>query len=71
MIDPKLVDVEFEFDGLSSDIKEDDLVYAGAKTLPSEFYIDRSEWDDRIREHEKHKSSADFFSGRFTKRKLL
>lgn len=66
MIDPKLVDVEFEFDGLSSDIKEDDLVYAGAKRLPSEFYVDRSEWDDRIREHEKHKSSADFFSGRFT-----
>ena len=56
MIDPKLVDVEFEFDGLASDIKEDDLLYAGAKRLPSEFYIDRSEWDDRIREHEKHKS---------------
>ena len=66
MIDSKLIDVEFEFDGLSADIKEEDLLYAGAKRLPSEFYIDRSEWDDRIREHEKHKSSADFFSGRFT-----
>ena len=66
MIDPNLIDVEFEFDGLSSDIKEDELLYAGAKRLPDDFYIDRSEWDDRIREHEKYKSSADFFSGRFT-----
>ena len=66
MIDPKLIDIDFKFDGLSGDILEQDLLYAGAKSFPDKFLVDRSEWDDRIRENDKHKSSADYFSGRFT-----
>jgi len=66
MINPKLIDVEFEFDGMVSEVTEQELIYAGAKSFPDEFLVDRSEWSDRIREHEKNKSSADYFSGRFT-----
>ena len=66
MIDPKLIDVEFEWDGLLVDPSERELYYAGAKSFPDKFLIGRSEWDDRINEHEKNQSSADYFSGRFT-----
>ena len=66
MIDPKLIDVTFEFDGMQEVPPDDEMLHAGLKYLPDSFYIPRSEWDDRIREHEKNKSSADYFSGRFT-----
>ena len=58
MIDKKLIDVRFEFDGLIADTTLDEMHYAGAKPFPDKFFIERSEWDDRINEHEKHKSSA-------------
>jgi len=66
MIDPKQIDVEFSFDGMQEVPPDDEMLHAGLKYLPDSFYIPRSEWDDRIREHEKNKSSADYFSGRFT-----
>ena len=66
MIDKKLIDVRFEFDGLVADPTIREMEYAGAKPFPDKFLIERSEWDDRINEHEKHKSSAEEFSGRFT-----
>ena len=66
MIDPKLIDVEFEFDGLTNDPTEQDLLYAGAKPFPQDLLIDRSEWDDRIAELDKRKAWAEDYSGRFT-----
>ena len=66
MIDPKLIDVEFKFDGLVNEPTEQDLIFAGAESFPDRFLVPRSEWDDRIEAHEKNKSSADHFSGRFT-----
>ena len=66
MIDKKLIDVQFTFDGMLPEPTLDEMHYAGAKPFPDKFFIERSEWDDRIREHEKHESSADYFSGRFT-----
>ena len=66
MIDPKLIDVEFKFDGLVNEPTEQDLIFAGAESFPDRFLVPRSEWDDRIAAHEKNKSSADHFSGRFT-----
>lgn len=68
-VDPKLIDCDFEFDGLldqSMESEEREILMAGATEFPTRYLIDRSEWDDRIREHEKFKSSADFFSSRFT-----
>ena len=58
MIDPKLIDVEFKFDGLTYDAPEDQLLAAGAKQFPRELLIDRSEWDDRIAELDKTKQWA-------------
>lgn len=66
MIDPKLIDVEFKFDGLTYDAPEDQLLAAGAKQFPRELLIDRSEWDDRIAELDKTKQWAENYSGRFT-----
>ena len=66
MIDPKLIDVDFEFDGLTYDAPEDQLLAAGAKQFPRELLIDRSEWDDRIAELDKTKQWAEDYSGRYT-----
>tara|TARA_R110002074_G_scaffold401372_1_gene599345 strand:+ start:730 stop:1530 length:801 start_codon:yes stop_codon:yes gene_type:complete len=66
MIDPKLIDVEFKFDGLKDDATEDQLLAAGAKRFPESLLIDRSEWDDRIEELDKQKQWAEDYSGRFT-----
>ena len=66
MINPELIDVEFEFDGLTYDAPEDQLLAAGAKQFPRELLIDRSEWDDRIAELDKTKQWAENYSGRFT-----
>jgi hypothetical protein len=67
MVDPKQIDVEFKDDGMQEVPPDDEMLQAGLKYLPDSFYIPRSEWDDRIREHEKNKSSADFYAGgRFT-----
>lgn len=66
MIDKDLIDVEFSFDGLVGNYSEDELLHAGAKSFPDSLLVDRSEYDDRISELEKHKASADYFSGRFT-----
>lgn len=61
------IDVQFEFDGAKGDYDDmDEWEFAGASRFPDKFRIPRSEWDDRIREHEKHKSSADFYSDHFT-----
>ena len=67
MINHSLIDVEFFFDGMLPEPKLEEMHFAGAKPFPSKFYIEHSEWDDRIREHEKHKSSAEDFSGRFNR----
>ena len=64
MIDPKLIDVEFKFDGLKDDATEDQLLQAGAKRFPESLLIDRSEWDDRIEELDKQKQWAEDYSGR-------
>ena len=66
MIDPKLIDIEFKFDGLKDDATEDQLLAAGAKRFPESLLIDRSEWDDRIEELDKQKQWAEDYSGRFT-----
>jgi len=66
MISPKLIDVEFKWDGLQANPTEQEMLGAGAKSFPDSMRIPRSEWKDRINEHEKNYSSADFYSGRFT-----
>lgn len=65
-VDPKLVDVQHQWDGMRDDPSEQDLLYAGAKEFPDKYLIERSEWADRIRAHEENQSSADFYSDRFT-----
>ena len=66
-IDPKLIDVEFEFDGSQGNYDDEQNWYsAGASEFPAKYLIDRSEWSDRIREMEKHKAFAEHFSDRFT-----
>jgi len=66
MIDKKLIDVEFSFDGLTYEAPEEQLLQAGAKRFPESLLIDRSEWDDRIAELDKQKQWAEDYSGRFT-----
>jgi len=66
MIDDHEIDVEFKWDGMQTEPTVDEFLQAGAETFPDKHRIPRSEWDDRIREHEKHHSSADYFSDRFT-----
>lgn len=63
-----LIDVTFDkFDGmLDVGYSEEELCAAGASPFPDKFRIPRSEWDDRIREHEKFQSSADFYGSHFT-----
>lgn len=65
-VDPALIDITFQFDGLAGGDSESDLFGAGAVSFPDSMRIPRSEWDDWIAEHEKHKSSADDYSARFT-----
>lgn len=68
-IDPKLIDVQFQPDGMieeSPASMERALKGAGAKDFPDKLLIDRSEWDDRIREMEEQKAFAEHFSPRFT-----
>lgn len=61
------IDVQFQFDGARGDWHDEyEWLDSGAQEFPSWARIDRSEWDDRIREHEKHQSSADYYSDRFT-----
>ena len=69
MIPDKLIDVEHKWDGLQSNPTEQEMLGAGAKPFPDSMRIPRSEWRDRIQEHEQNHSSADFYSGRFTAQK--
>lgn len=66
-INPKLIDVAHVFDGMNPEgYNEFDLCAAGAITFPDKLRVPRSEWDDRMAEQAKHKSSAFDFSGRWT-----
>ena len=42
MIDKKLIDVRFKFDGLVADPTIREMEYAGAKPFPDKFLIERS-----------------------------
>lgn len=64
---PSLIDVRLPDDGAIGDWHDEkEWFAAGASVFPDEFRVPRSEWDDRIREHERYQSSADFFSSHFT-----
>lgn len=66
-IDPKLIDVEHDFDGMqSAGYSESDLFAAGAEPFPDYLRIPRTDYDDWINEHDKHKSAAIDFSARQT-----
>lgn len=66
-IPDSLIDVQHSFDGALGDQNdESEWCAAGATVFPDSLRIPRSEWADRIREHEKYSSSADFFSDHFT-----
>jgi hypothetical protein len=66
-IDPKLIDVAFQPDGMNATgFNEADMCAAGAVVFPDHLRVPRSEWDDRINEQDKHKSSALDFSARWT-----
>lgn len=67
-IDPKLIDVQFAFDGMSADgYSESDLFAAGAIDFPDKLRIKKgSEWDDRIAEQDSHKSAGIDYSARQT-----
>ena len=70
VVNPNEVDVSFDdgiFRGMieGSDSQEA-LMGIGMKEFPTELYIPESEWDDRIREMDKHESWPENYSVRFT-----
>ena len=66
MIDPKTIDVDFQFDGLLEGFpNEEEMLRAEvAKPFPREWLIDKSEWRDRLEEHKKYGTFAEAYSGR-------
>lgn len=66
-IDPAIIDVAFQPDGMNADgYSEFDLCAAGAVNFPDSLVIPRSEWDHWISENDKHKSSGFDYSARWT-----
>jgi hypothetical protein len=66
-VDPKLIDVTFQPDGMRADgYSESDLFAAGAVNFPSSLMIPKGEWDDWIAKNDENKSSGWDFSARQT-----
>lgn len=66
-IPPALIDAHFPFDGmLMEGYDEYSLYAAGAVNFPDKLRVPRGEWDDRIAQQDKDKSSALDYSSRYT-----
>lgn len=69
-VDPSLVDVVHQYDGLNElptwEEQEAAMRAAGAKDFPAEAEIPRVDWDDWIRDQEKYQSAPEHYSGRFS-----
>jgi hypothetical protein len=64
-VDPKLIDVSFEFDGMLPDgYSESDLFAAGAEPFPDSMRVDRKYYDDAINKLVQTRSSAKNFVAR-------
>lgn len=66
-IPPSIIDVQHVNDGMLPDgYRESDLYAAGAVDFPTRLRIAKSEWDDRIKQHDENKSAAIDYSARYT-----
>jgi hypothetical protein len=66
-IDPKLIDITHQFDGMIDEkIEEEDLFAAGATRFPDKLRIPRKEWDDWIAVNDRYHTAPIHYSARYT-----